>query len=221
MLLTACVLCGCERADDAAAHAPVVVRLGHVGHDHHTALYVALDKPLRIGYKNPVACAKVIFEEALRHEGIAFSGDPSQQGIKVHMVDVKGGGKLNVALSGELVDGYVGNNPFPAIAVEKDMGGVICDLEDLPPGTFRNHPCCCIAARVDVIAQKRKVVVDLLVLFLEAHRTINSDLDKTVAAVVGWISTSEAVERMSIPTSGYSMKASPNGMRLWASGRPS
>ncbi len=179
----------------------------------------AADKPLRIGYKDPVACAKVIFEEALRHEGVPFGGTPSQEGIKVHMVDVKGGGKLNVALSGGLIDGYAGNNPFPAIAVEKGMGRIICDLEDLPPGTFRNHPCCCIAARADVIANKPEAVVDLLALFLEANCTINSDLDKTVAAAVRWIGTSEAVERMSIPTSGYSMEASPqwyNAMGQWS-----
>ncbi len=179
----------------------------------------AADKPLRIGYKSPVACAKVIFEEALRHEGIPFGGDPSQAGIKVHMVDVKGGGKLNVALSGGLIDGYAGNNPFPAIAVEKGMGRVVCDLEDLPPGTFRNHPCCCIAARTDVIAQKPEAIIDLLALFLEATGTINSDLDMTVAAAVRWIGTSETVERMSIPTSGYAMDPSEQwheAMGQWA-----
>ncbi len=172
------------------------------------AVAKAAEQPLRIGYKSPVACAKVIFEEALRHEGISFGGDPSQQGIKVHMVDVKGGGKLNVALSGGLVDGYVGNNPFPAIAVEKGMGRVLCDLEDLPPGTFRNHPCCCIAARADVITQKDAVLTDLLALFLEATDMINSDLDAAVTAAVRWIGTSESVERMSIPTSGYAMDPS-------------
>jgi len=136
------------------------------------ALAKAAEKPLRIGYKSPVACAKVIFEEALRHdkspvacakvifeealrhEGITFGGDPSRADIQVHMVNVKGGGKLNVALSGGLIDGYAGNNPFPAIAVEKKMGRIICDLEDLPPGTFRNHPCCCIAANERALAAK-------------------------------------------------------------------
>jgi NitT/TauT family transport system substrate-binding protein len=114
-----------------------------------------------------------------------------------------------VALSGGLVDGYVGNNPFPAIAVEKGMGRIICDLEELPPGTFRNHPCCCIAAHSEALEDKSEAIVDLLVLFLQATETINSDLEKAVAAAVRWIGTSETVERMSIPTSGYSMEPSP------------
>ena len=169
----------------------------------------AAKRPLRIGYKDPVAVAKVVFEEALKHEGIVFGGDPSSGDLQVQMVNVQGGGKLNVALSGGLVDGYVGNNPFPAIAVEKGLGRIICDLEELPPGTFRNHPCCCIAAHTRALQEKSEAIVDLLVLFLRATETINSDLDKAVAAAVRWIGTSEKVEKMSIPTSGYSMEPSP------------
>lgn len=165
-------------------------------------------RPLRIGYKNPAAVAKLIFEEALKHEGITFGGNLSAKDLQVQMVNVKGGGKLNVALSGGLVDGYVGNNPFPAIALEKGIGRIICDLEDLPPGTFRNHPCCCIAANTKTIEKKPEVLIDLLVIFLQANETINSDLDKAVASATRWIGTSESVERMSIPTSGYSMEPS-------------
>lgn len=177
--------------------------------EEFVALAKNADKPIRIGYKSPVAVAKLVFEEALKHEGIPFGGDLSQTDLKVHMINVKGGGKLNVALSGDLVDGYVGNNPFPAIAVDKKIGRIVCDLEDLPPGTFRNHPCCCIAATEKVIKEKPETVIDLLVLFLQATETIKTDLDNAVAAAMHWIGTSEAVERMSIPTSGYSMDDSP------------
>ena len=172
------------------------------------AMVKTAKKPLRIGYKNPVAVAKVIFEEALRHEGITFSGNLSQADMLVHMINVKGGGKLNVALSGGLIDGYVGNNPFPAIAVDKGIGRIICDLEELPPGTFRNHPCCCIAANTNAIEEKSEAIIDLLVLFLQANETINSDLKKAVASATRWIGTSESVENRSIPTSGYSMEPS-------------
>jgi len=176
--------------------------------DEFVAIAKAAKKPLRIGYKNPVAVAKLVFEEALKHEGIAFGGDPSQTGIQVQMVNVNGGGKLNVSLGSGLVDGYAGNNPFPAIAVDEQIGRIICDLEELPPGTFRNHPCCCIAVGTDALQNKSEAIVDLLVLFLQANETINSDLEKAIRSAVRWIGTSEAVERMSIPTSGYSLEPS-------------
>jgi NitT/TauT family transport system substrate-binding protein len=166
-------------------------------------------QPIRIGYKNPVAVAKLVFEEALKHEGISFGGDVSREDLKVHMINVKGGGKLNVSLGGDLVDGYVGNNPFPAIGVEKGILRIICDLEELPPGTFRDHPCCCIAATEKALRDKPEAIVDLLVLFMQATETINGDLDKAVESASRWLGTSEAVERMSIATSGYSMEDSP------------
>ncbi len=166
------------------------------------------EKPIRIGYKNPVAVAKVIFEEALKHEGITFGGDVTDQSIQIQMINVKGGGKLNVALSGDLIDGYVGNNPFPSIAVDTGAGRIICDLEELPPGNFRNHPCCCIGANMDAIKDKQQAVADLMVLLLMANQTINTNQDKAVTSAIRWIGTSEAVEKMSIPTSGYSMETS-------------
>ena len=172
------------------------------------AVAKAADKPLRIGYKNPVAVAKLVFEEALKHEGITFGGDPAQADLQVQMVNIKGGDKLNVSLGSGLIDCYAGNNPFPAIAVEKGIGRIVCDLEDLPPGTFRDHPCCCIAANTKAIEGKSQAIVALLVLLMQGTETINSDLDKAVAAAVRWIGTSESVERMSIPTSGYSMEPS-------------
>ena len=117
-----------------------------------------------------------------------------------------GGGKLNVALSQGLIDAYVGNNPFPAIAVDKGIGKIVCDLEDLPPGRFRNHPCCCLAANTNVLAEKEEAVIDLITLLLQANETINSDLDAAVKSASRWIGTSETVERASIPTSGYCLE---------------
>jgi len=175
-------------------------------------------RPIRIGYKNPVAVAKVIFEHALRHEGISFSGDMSRSDVKVHMVNVKGGGKLNASLAGRLIDGYVGNNPFPAIGAEKGMLRIVAELEDLPPGTFRDHPCCCLAANTGALAEKRQAIVALLVLLLQANETINADLDSAVASATRWIGTSASVERVSIATSGYSMAVTPEWhghMAIW------
>ncbi|MHC5073546.1 MAG: ABC transporter substrate-binding protein, partial [Planctomycetota bacterium] len=166
------------------------------------------DTPLRIGYKSPVAVAKIVFEEALKHEGVTFSSDPADSTVNIHMINVKGDGKLNVSLAGDLIDGYAGNNPFPAQAVEKGIGKIICDLEQLPPGTFMDHPCCCIAARTDAIEKYPHAITALLTLYLQASQTINTDLDKAVSAAVRWIGTTETVEKMSIPTSGYSMEPS-------------
>lgn len=164
--------------------------------------------PVRIGYKAPTACAKMIMEEALARENISFTGDPSVHDADVHMINVKGGGKLNPALASGLIDAYVGNNPFPAIGKAKGMLKSVCELEELPPGTFRNHPCCCIAANRRVLESNAEVITRMLAVFLQATAKINADLDAAVATAARWIGTTEQVERASIPTSGYSMDPS-------------
>ena len=58
------------------------------------------------------------------------------------------------------------------------------------------------------LESKAEAIVDLLILLLQANETINRDLDKAVASATRWIGTSDSVERMSIPTSGYSMQPS-------------
>ena len=176
-------------------------------------------KPVRIGYKNPIAVAKIIFENALKHEGIVFSSDITDSKARVHMVNVKGGGKLNASLANGIINGYAGNNPFPAIGEEKKILKMICELENLPPGDFKNHPCCCIAALTSVTKEKSEAVEALLKMNLEAIKLINSDPNKAAKIASRWIGTSEAVEKKSIPTSGYSMEDSDEWhktMAVWA-----
>ena len=166
------------------------------------------DAPIRIGYKSPMAVAKIVLEDAMTHEGITFSGDMTNGRSQVHLINLKGGGKLNTSLSEGLVDAYVGNNPFPAIAADMGIGRIACDLETLPPGRFRNHPCCCVAANTRSLAGKEEAVEDLLVLLLQATETINEKSDVEVEIACRWLGTNEDVERASISTSGYSLEAS-------------
>jgi ABC-type nitrate/sulfonate/bicarbonate transport system substrate-binding protein len=46
MLVAALLVGGCKQKEQGAPEAEqtVTIKLGHVGHDHHTALYVALDR---------------------------------------------------------------------------------------------------------------------------------------------------------------------------------
>ncbi len=171
---------------------------------------LAAQTPIRIGYKDPAAVAKLVFEQALTHEGISFSEDAGRLDVKVHLVNVKGESKLNLSLGSNLIDGYVGNNPHAAIAVDQKIGKIICDLEDLPPGNFKNHPCCCIGANTDAIRQKAQAITAVLVLCKQATAMINGNLDKSVDAAVHWLGTSRTVEQMSIPTSGYGMDRDSN-----------
>jgi NitT/TauT family transport system substrate-binding protein len=182
------------------------------------ALIAGSETPLRVGYKSPMAVAKLVLEDALRHEGIPFGGDLSRADLRVHLINVKEDGALNTSLSQGLIDAYVGNNPFPAIAQEMGIGKIVCELDQLPPGRFRDHPCCCVAANVRSLSGKEEAVAGLLFLLLRANETIHGDPDAAVRIACRWLGTSEAVQRASIPTSGYSLEPDAQwhrGMEAW------
>lgn len=175
-------------------------------------------EPVRIGYKEPAAVAQMAMESALKKEGISFSGDLTKKNVKVHMINTKGGEKLNSSLSGGLVDAYAGNNPFPALGLEQGILKVVCSLDSLPGGKFSDMPCCIIAASEKAIKEKKEALTCLLALFVQGTDLVNSDKDAAVKSACRWLGTSEKVERSSIPTSCYSMKESKewhDSMGLW------
>jgi len=176
-------------------------------------------KPIRIGYKSPAAVAKIILEDAMKHEGITFSTNLSKTDVNVHLINVKGGGRLNTSLANSIIDGYTGNNPFPAIGESKGILKVICDLEELPPGRFKNHPCCCVAASEDAIKNKSEAIEAMLVLMNKASNSINKDNAEVLKIASRWIGTTPEVEKQSVATSGYSMNPSEEWhktMSVWA-----
>jgi NitT/TauT family transport system substrate-binding protein len=224
---TAAILAACDRGAPVRLIAPLhskgdmlVVRpdLSAESWQDFAALIERSETPFRIGYKSPMAVAKLVLEDALQHEGIPFGGDLSRGDLRVHLINVKEDGALNTSLSQGLIDAYVGNNPFPAIAQEIGIGRVVCELDQLPPGRFRNHPCCSVAANVRSLGGKEEAVAGLLVLLLQANETIHSDSDHAVRIACRWLGTSEAVQRASIPTSGFSLAPDAEwhrGMDAW------
>ncbi len=158
---------------------------------------------LKVGFKKPKAIALLIFQGALQHEGIAYTFDAQDKDAKVLLVNMKGAGNLNPGLQNQIIDAYVCNNPYCAVAEEKGIGACIADLNDLPPGLWKDHPCCMIAAMEKVIKEKREQVMKFLELIVIATDYINTDQDIAVRSASQWIGTSIEVEKKSIPTSGY------------------
>ena len=161
-------------------------------------------EPVKVGFKKPVAVAKLILESALKAEGISYSGDASKKDVEVLMVNMKGQQNLNPGLKNKIIDAYVANNPSCAIAESKGMGKVVADLNDLPPGIWKDHPCCGIAANTKSMAEKKDIIKDFLKLIILATNYMNEQQDEVaVKDASKWLGTSIAVEKASIPTSGY------------------
>lgn len=161
-------------------------------------------KPLQIGYKGAAAVAKVIFEGALKAEGISYGYDATKTDARVILVNFAAEASPVPLLESGALDGFVMNQPAAAVAVRKGAGRVVSDLSELPPaGKWRNHPCCCIAAKESVLAEHPEPVRALLKTVLLATQLINQDKQFAAECASRWTKTELAVERASVPTVNY------------------
>jgi len=165
----------------------------------------ASEKPLTIGYKAPVAVAKLVFERGLAAEGIAFgpSGSSGPE-VKVQLLDLHGEQNLMPSLASALVDGYVVNEPSASLAEVKGAGRIVCDLSDLPPeGMWRDHPCCCVAVRMELLKKHPEAVRALLKTILVGTRILQEDRAKAAEIAAQWTRQPLEVEQRSVPHIRY------------------
>lgn len=161
-------------------------------------------EPVKVGFKKPVAVAKLILETALKDAGLSYSSDASKKDIEVLLVNMKGQKNLNPGLKNKVIDAYVANNPSCAIAESKKMGKIVADLNELPPGIWKDHPCCGIAANTKAMKEKGDLIKDFLKLVILATNYMNEQQEEiAVKDASKWLGTTIEVEKASIPTSGY------------------
>jgi NitT/TauT family transport system substrate-binding protein len=161
------------------------------------------EEPLKVGFKAPKAIALIIFQGAMDEVGITYSSDVSNLDVDVHLINMKGAKQLNPGLQNQIIDAYVCNNPFCAIGEEKGMGRCIADLNDLPPGLWKDHPCCMIAAMDKAVEEKRDLLVKFLELIVIATDYMNENPRIAIESASQFIGTTITVEEKSIPTSLY------------------
>lgn len=178
------------------------------------------DRPLVIGYKAPVAVAKLVFVGALRAEKIPYSdkgAPPGGGGVVLKNLRTEKSPFPLLASGG--IDGFVWNQPAVAVAVHKKIGKVVADLCDLPPaGRWKDHPCCCVSATDETLAKHPQVVKALLKVLLRSTQLIHEDTDLAVDAASAWTRNQRAVELLSVPHIHYLAEPTDTwlkGMRTW------
>ena len=160
-------------------------------------------KSVKIGYKAPVAVAKLVFEGAMKAEGVSY-GFEGAAGEQVTLVNMRGGKNAIPLLSQGNIDGFVMNQPVVSIAVHKKIGKVIAQLRDLPPkGKWINHPCCCICATEKTLKEHRAAVKAFLKLIHAATRLIADDSKLAVDRASEWTKVAREIEQDSVPSVTY------------------
>jgi len=180
----------------------------------------AAGRPLKIGYKAPVAVAKMIFERALKAEGIPYAYDPADRGARVILVNFGSEKSPLPLMESRAIDGFVMNQPGVAVGVHKGVGKVVAQLRDLPPaGKWVNHPCCCVCAPAEVLEAHAEKVRAFLKVILLSTQLINHDQELAIDCASRWTKYDRQVEQASIPTIAYVAEPTESwvaGMKTWA-----
>lgn len=175
-------------------------------------------KPLKIGYKEPLAVAKMIFERALKAEGIVYGYD-DRPGTSVVLVSFGSEKAPLPLLESGVLDGFVMNQPATAVAVHKGLAKVVAELRDLPPeGKWVNHPCCCVAASESALQTHRDPIKALLKLIILSTQLINEDRALAVDCACRWTKNPKEVEAQSVATVTYLAEPTASwlsGMQTW------
>ena len=175
-------------------------------------------RPLKIGYKEPMAVAKLILVCALEAEGVPYAYE-SRPDAGVELVNFGSEKSPLPLLESGALDGFVMNQPGTAMAVHKGLGQVAAELRDLPPeGRWMRHPCCCVAATEAALREQPEAVKALLKLLHLSTARIRANPAWAVDAAVRWTRNPPEVEAQSVPTSDYGSEADDawlRGLRTW------
>jgi NitT/TauT family transport system substrate-binding protein len=171
------------------------------------ALARAGERPLKIGYKAPMAVAYMILTKALKEEGLSFGQEPLDKegrAVKVLTVNLQEDQNMAPAMEAGTVDGVVANEPYPSLLEYRGLGKRVADLSTLPPtGKWEGHPCCVIAATQRALAEKRAAVVSLLKVVLAGADVMARDPEAAYRAEARWTKTPPEVARRSVPNVSY------------------
>ncbi|NBB94596.1 MAG: ABC transporter substrate-binding protein [Planctomycetes bacterium] len=160
-------------------------------------------RPLVIGYKAPLAVALLVFQGALDAANITWSTQDADD-VQVVLHNMRGGRNAIPLITGGTLDGFIMNQPVPAIAEHKGVGKVVASLRDLPPaGKWEDHPCCCVCATGEAFSKHPDALRALLKCIHLGDAYIAAQPAEAAALAATWIKTPPEVERASVPTISY------------------
>lgn len=177
----------------------------------------AREQPMKIGYKISVSVQNLLFEEALQKEGIPYSSELYNTQAKITVLNLHGAKNLIPALKNGLLDGFVVNQPYLALAEEQGTGKVIAMMDDML-AQGKGLPCCALAGNIAYLQNHPEPSEALLVLLMRATLFLNEQPMESTGQISRWLGMPPSVEEKSLPTIEFSADFSDSwakGVDLW------
>jgi NitT/TauT family transport system substrate-binding protein len=119
---------------------------------------------------------------------IAGCTTTQQATADVGILYTKGTGPMPTLLATNQIDGYIAWQPFVEVAPVAHIGKVIAYSGELPPDDrWKDHPCCVLTARTDMMAGNPDLVNDLGAVTILATRYIDAHPSEAADIVADWL----------------------------------
>lgn len=164
----------------------------------------------KIGMPGPHNVATIIFRSALDYEGISYTEDVTNKNADILFINMKGHGALVSALENRITEGIIGAQPFPSVTINRGLGKLILNLQDVPPNKrWYGHACCSMEATEKFMKRDRDLLVRMMELMILGVDAANRDKGMTARVCSSWLGVEEAVEKVAIPTLTYTSTPTP------------
>ncbi|MDD1676389.1 MAG: ABC transporter substrate-binding protein [Methanomicrobiales archaeon] len=109
-------------------------------------------------------------------------------GPTVGLLNAKGTGAMPTLLATGQIDGYIAWQPFAEVAPVAHIGKVVTYSQNLPPASrWKNHPCCVLTAREDILAANPGIVDSLAVVTILSTQYLNTHPNESAELVADWL----------------------------------
>lgn len=167
-------------------------------------------EPFKVGYHSPTSAPLILFEAAIKENGISYSSNPHQQDADILLVDLKGTKNLIPALNSKQVDAWVGPSPYPSLAVTENIGKIALQMKNLPPeGKWYDFPCCVFSASEKIIQSQQEIVQNLVTVVNSAAIYSNNNKEEAAKITAKWTGVPEKAAQMS------SIKYTADANKIW------
>lgn len=161
-------------------------------------------RQFKIGMPGPHTVAAIIFRSALDHEGIGYTENAGDKKADVLFINMKGHGNLVAALSNNITQGIIGAQPFPAVTIDRGVGRLILNLQDVPPNhRWRDHACCSLEATVPFMKNQAQLAQKMLTLMALSTDLCQKQKEVTAKACSAWLGVPVSVESVAMDTLSY------------------
>ncbi len=166
-------------------------------------------RQFKIGIPGPQTVAAIIFRSALELEKISYTEDATNRKADVLFINMKGHGNLVAALGNGITQGIIGAQPFPAITIDRGVGRMILNLQDVPAAQdWHGHACCSLEATVPFFKQQPELAGRMLELMALGVEVSNTHKDLTAQACSAWLGDTVSVEQIAMESLSYTTMAS-------------